>query len=416
MAHLFVSYAHADGKFLTILKERLEAAGFEVWYDKTFLSPGEDWRSEIDNSIKSAFAVVVVMSPAAFESKYVTYEWAFALGLGLKVVPIKLEETDFHPRLSALQYLDFTDHWSPLWEPLIEKLKQLEQESGAGMAKKAQDLPPAERARLVQHWSNLGESQLKAQNFVGALDMYKKAAEVDDSDAFLHERLGYIYTQVGTMEALREAEKHLKRALELNPQSAPALAQLGFVYSRMGKLMPDGAERETILDDAEASILKALEISPSLLDEEGESWWGPLGGVYRRRGKLDEAIKAYKRAAEIKPRSYPFNNLALLYMQKKDRAAMQQTYQLAEQLALREMQNQGGNYWYYADVLVARLALGKTQDAEESLSMVLLTVPSDGTDRLQSLLGTLNQLADVLDTPQAEQIQRFAERISAQVG
>jgi tetratricopeptide (TPR) repeat protein len=416
MAHLFVSYAHVDGKFLTILKEKLESAGFEVWYDKTFLSPGEDWRSEIDNAIRSSFGMVAVMSPAAFESKYVTYEWAYALGLGLKVVPILLEKTELHPRLSAIQYLDFTDHWSPPWDALITKLKQLEQESGAGMAQKAQELPVAERARLVQHWSTLGENQLRAQNFVGALDMYKKAADLDNNDAFLCERLGYIYTQVGAKEALLEAEKYLLHALELNPQSAPALAQLGFVYGRLGKLVPEGQERETILDKAEGHLLKALEISPTLLDEEGESWWGPLGGVYRRRGKIDEAIKAYKRAAEIKPRSYPFTNLALLYLQKKDRDAMRQTYQLAEQLATREMQNEGGNYWYYADLLVARLALGKTEEAQESLAMALLTVPADGADRLQSLAGTLRQLAEVLDTSQAEQIQQVAEHITAQAG
>src|SRR4051812_48978118 len=68
------------------------------------------------------------MSPDAFESKYVTYEWAFALGIGIKVVPLMLEQTKLHPRLDTLQYIPFDDHFSldQAWGKLLAELKQIE--------------------------------------------------------------------------------------------------------------------------------------------------------------------------------------------------------------------------------------------------------------------------------------------------
>lgn len=111
MAHVFISYARADSSFAQELKKKLEQANISAWLDQDLLQPGEDWRKEIDTAIQGSFALIAVMTPHAFESKYVTYEWAYALGLGIKVIPIMLERTSLHPRLDVIQYLDFTNHW-----------------------------------------------------------------------------------------------------------------------------------------------------------------------------------------------------------------------------------------------------------------------------------------------------------------
>jgi len=77
----------------------------------------------IDLAIKNAFALVVIMTPEAKASEYVTYEWAFAWGVGIRVIPIMLRSTQLHPRLDALQYLDFTNVKSRPWDKLIEEVK-----------------------------------------------------------------------------------------------------------------------------------------------------------------------------------------------------------------------------------------------------------------------------------------------------
>ena len=85
MPHVFVSYAHKNADFVAELKKKLIEADIEPMIDTDFLHPGEDWRQEIDNAIRNSFALIAVMTPEAFKSQYVTYEWAFALGVGIKV-------------------------------------------------------------------------------------------------------------------------------------------------------------------------------------------------------------------------------------------------------------------------------------------------------------------------------------------
>ncbi|MBN1565154.1 MAG: toll/interleukin-1 receptor domain-containing protein [Anaerolineae bacterium] len=125
MAHVFISYKHEDVDFAAQVKQRIEAAGFEAWMDDE-LRAGEDWREAIDTAIRSAFACVVIMTPAAKDSEYVTYEWACAWGTGVPVIPVLLRRVEkLHPRLAVLQYLDFTDGRVWDWDSLIDHVNDL---------------------------------------------------------------------------------------------------------------------------------------------------------------------------------------------------------------------------------------------------------------------------------------------------
>src|SRR5258708_184592 len=130
MAQIFISYAHDDDDidFIDALINRLEKAGFEPWIDTQRLDVGQVWREEIDNAIKNSVALIVVMTPKAKESEYVTYEWAFALGYGIKVLPILRRPTEkLHPRFEPLQYLNFTV--SRPWDQFGQRLRKLKEEN-----------------------------------------------------------------------------------------------------------------------------------------------------------------------------------------------------------------------------------------------------------------------------------------------
>lgn len=149
MAQVFISYKHDDGDFALILKDRIEQAGFDGWIDDN-LQAGEDWREMIDRAIRESMAVVVVLSPESVASEYVTYEWAFALGAGVPVVPVLLKPTPLHPRLEELQFLDFTNRRARPWTQLIERLESL---GGASGAKKR----PRKPTRREAEWDALRE-------------------------------------------------------------------------------------------------------------------------------------------------------------------------------------------------------------------------------------------------------------------
>lgn len=125
MNHIFISHSHEDSDFSEILENKLSQKGYAAWRD-TGIRGGEDWRREIDEAIKESLALIVVMTPSAKASEYVTYEWAFAWGAGVKVIPIMLRPTALHPRLESLQYLDFTNRQARPWTDLLELLDEVE--------------------------------------------------------------------------------------------------------------------------------------------------------------------------------------------------------------------------------------------------------------------------------------------------
>ena len=124
IGHIFISYHHEDGDFAYYLRMKLKENSFEIWMSDAARTCGDDWRAEIDHAIDTASALVLLMTPDAKASDYVTYEWAFAIGKGVRVVPILLKETELHPRLELLHYLDFTNRKARPWDDLIRALNE----------------------------------------------------------------------------------------------------------------------------------------------------------------------------------------------------------------------------------------------------------------------------------------------------
>jgi TIR domain len=122
MKHIFVSYAHEDKDFARQLTLRLRESGQIPWQDLDNLRGGEIWHAAIDDALRNAEALIVVMSPYASRSQHVTYEWAFALGAGVRVIPVVKKRTTLHPKLTNLQYIDFTTRRGTPWVILRKAL------------------------------------------------------------------------------------------------------------------------------------------------------------------------------------------------------------------------------------------------------------------------------------------------------
>jgi tetratricopeptide (TPR) repeat protein len=269
----------------------------------------------------------------------------------------------------------------------------------------------AANANLALSFLLLGERQYKAGDYAGTIETYKRALDLAPSSVVTHYRLGYVYIQ---SQKLEEAEYHLKAALASQADFAPALAAYGYAKRRLAENLPPGQEQNILLNEAEGLLLKALTMSPKLIDEDGEAWWGSLGGLYRRRNQIEQAIEAYKNASKATPQSsYAYGNLALLYARTENIASMLQTYERVEQLAWGEVQGNIDNYWGYADLLTSRLALGKIEKAEEALMAVLRTAPADAPTALGSLADTLQRLQSVLGEEKSNYISPFIETIRA---
>lgn len=125
MAHVFLSYDREDRDFAEVVQAKLERAGHETSMDLDILNAGDDWQTTLDLAIRRSDAIVVIMAPEARASDYVAYEWAFAFGAGVKVIPVELRTTAFPPRLDGLHRLDFTGKNRP-WEMLLAEVARAE--------------------------------------------------------------------------------------------------------------------------------------------------------------------------------------------------------------------------------------------------------------------------------------------------
>lgn len=129
MATVFLSYSTKDHYFAELAGIKLLEAGIKLWRDQGQLRAGSEWRVGIESGIAKSLAVVVALSENSADSPYVTFEWAYGLGKGKTVVPVRLEPCRVHPRLEPIQYLDFSVPGSLPWSALIDRIREIESEA-----------------------------------------------------------------------------------------------------------------------------------------------------------------------------------------------------------------------------------------------------------------------------------------------
>jgi hypothetical protein len=123
---VFVSYKHESRTrhFIEVLETRLDKAKITCWRDKNNIRIGQQWSREIDNALRACRAVIIVITPEATKSQYVTYEWCFAAGLGKGILPVLFEGDDIHAKLREREYLDF--RLNDPWDKLINELQTIQ--------------------------------------------------------------------------------------------------------------------------------------------------------------------------------------------------------------------------------------------------------------------------------------------------
>jgi hypothetical protein len=152
MTTVFLSYSTKNHHFAELAGIKLAEAGINLWRDKGQLRAGSDWRGGIERGISESIAVLVALSEDSAESSYVTFEWAYGLGKGKTVVPVKLEACKVHPRLEPIQYLDFSIAGALPWNLLIERIREIEGDATSedDLAAAAAAVEPPQQDPLVK--------------------------------------------------------------------------------------------------------------------------------------------------------------------------------------------------------------------------------------------------------------------------
>lgn len=107
------------------LRDDLETACFNVWTDEGIEVGTESWKESIEQAIRDAQVMVVLLSPSANDSKWVQREIDFAELHGKPILPLLVRGTERNSipfALSGSQYIDIRKKYDKGIAQLIERI------------------------------------------------------------------------------------------------------------------------------------------------------------------------------------------------------------------------------------------------------------------------------------------------------
>jgi tetratricopeptide (TPR) repeat protein len=235
----------------------------------------------------------------------------------------------------------------------------------------------ARRSATASAMMNLAERQYRSGDRAGAIHALVDAQRENPENPRVSYLLGYYLEKDGQYEAAQDA---LDRALQVDHDYRPALAARGLVERRLARreyeLTGGEARRDRRYARAADFLERALDGYENLIDEDGESWYGALGGLHYEQGNFASAIRYYERAAAIvQEASYPLINLALLLLEHRGDAASRDAalgyLRKALEITTRRLQISPRDRYLYSDRIIALGALGGEQDLEQALAAYL---------------------------------------------
>ena len=140
-------------------------------------------------------------------------------------------------------------------------------------------------------WNNLGLAYLATRDTTKAVESFQKQLEVNPYDEFAYNNLGRAYWQDRKYD---EASNAFKKQIEINPLDKFAHSNLGALYAEWHKY-----------DEAAPELEKAVSLRP-----DDPTLQVSLGDAYLNLGQDDKALAAFDRALEISATPVVWNNIA----------------------------------------------------------------------------------------------------------
>jgi hypothetical protein len=135
MNHVFVSYSRKDSQTVDQIVARLEQDTFNAWIDREEIHGGDLWREEIVEAIDTAYAFVLMLSPASVTSDNVRKEVDLAEGATKALIPVLLASVKLPSRLryqlAGIQWIEYYRDHEAKYRELVEVLRTHQPKPGA---------------------------------------------------------------------------------------------------------------------------------------------------------------------------------------------------------------------------------------------------------------------------------------------
>ena len=114
--HAFISHSSLDKDAAKRLALDLQGRGYSVWFDEWEILVGHNIVDEVFGAIKQSHFMVVILSEASVNSRWVDEELTAAKTREIEdeqvvILPARLESCEIPPALTAKRYADFTGSW-----------------------------------------------------------------------------------------------------------------------------------------------------------------------------------------------------------------------------------------------------------------------------------------------------------------
>jgi TIR domain len=110
LGKIFVSHSSVDKRKVRQLDKRLREDGYETWLDERELEVGDALAAKISEGVRDAKVVIIVVSAASLDSKWLRYELDIATNRMIdghcRVIPVLIDDVEVPPELDGMLYAD----------------------------------------------------------------------------------------------------------------------------------------------------------------------------------------------------------------------------------------------------------------------------------------------------------------------
>ncbi len=250
-----------------------------------------------------------------------------------------------------------TETKKPTTKPAQSKSAPEKGQSKAQETPPQSNIDPAKKQEAYLEFLQAQQSEAE-NNFVQAVDHYKKVIQLDPNQPEPYVALGTLYLQ---NRNVRDAETQARQAIKLNNDSIGAHRLLGRI------LISEGLGGTGNKEKIQEAIIHFLEVVR--LDKNDAEGWKSLGALYTTQNDSDNALKAYQNLISTGSASFSdYYEIARLYYRK-------QQYREASQAARQAFEQSDNNP--QAGLLLADSLLrsGQTSEAIDIFQMSIKENP-----------------------------------------